>query len=114
MDAYLSSAGDYMQMIEMADDIGIQIGPVISPKLYEEIILPYYKELLNLVKSKTKAKVFHHSCGSVIKMAPLLLEAGIDILNSLQPRAYMVDSTYLKDNYGDKLSFHGGDVWKSE
>ena len=52
MDAYLSSAGDYMQMIEMADDIGIQIEPVISPKLYEKIILPYYKELLNLVKSK--------------------------------------------------------------
>jgi uroporphyrinogen decarboxylase len=108
MDVFLSCAGDYMQIIEMADDVGTQIGPLISPKLYKKMILPYYKELLGYIKSKTKAKIFHHSCGSMIEMTPILLEAGIDILNSLQPRAYMMDSTYLKDNYGDKLSFHGG------
>jgi uroporphyrinogen decarboxylase len=37
-----------------------------------------------------------------------LLDAGIDILNSLQPRAAGMDSTFLKDRYGKDLSFHGG------
>ncbi|GAH35078.1 unnamed protein product, partial [marine sediment metagenome] len=49
-----------------------------------------------------------HSCGSVTKAGDLLIEAGVDILNSLQPRAAGMDTTYLKDKFGDKLSFHGG------
>jgi uroporphyrinogen decarboxylase len=70
--------------------------------------LPYYKKLISFVKSKTEAKIFNHSCGSVIKGADLLLDAGVDILNSLQPKAFGMDTTYLKDTYGNKLSFHGG------
>jgi uroporphyrinogen decarboxylase len=36
------------------------------------------------------------------------VDAGVDILNSLQPRAAGMDSTFFKDRYGGKLSFHGG------
>lgn len=108
MDAFLSIVGPYIQIVEMADDIGGQSNLLISPELYREMILPYYKRLLDFVKTKTSAKIFHHSCGSVGKGAGLLIEAGVDILNSLQPRAEGMDSNYLKDNFGDRLSFHGG------
>ena len=108
MDAFLSVVGPYIQMIELADDLGTQKNLFISPELYREIILPYYKREIDFVKSKTNAKIFHHSCGSVVKAADLLVEAGVDILNSLQPRAAGMDTTYLKDNYGDRLCFHGG------
>ena len=108
MDAFLSIAGSYIQMVEMADDMGSQNNLLISPELYREMILPYYKRLLDFVKSKTDAKIFHHSCGSLVKAGDLLVDAGVDILNSLQPRAAGMDTTYLKDNYGDKLSFHAG------
>lgn len=108
MDAFLSIVGPYVDIVEMADDIGSQNSLLISPKLYREMILPYYKEELDFIKSKTKAKIFHHSCGSVVNGAELLLEAGIDILNSLQPRAAGMDTTFLKDQFGEKLCFHGG------
>ncbi len=108
MDAYLSVVGPYIQIVEMAEDIGGQNNLLISPELYREMILPYYKSLLDFVKSKTNAKIFHHSCGSVVKGVDLLIEAGIEILNSLQPMAFGMDSTYLKDKFGDKISFHGG------
>jgi len=68
----------------------------------------YRKEEIDFIKSKTDAKIFHHSCGSVAKAGDLLLDAGVDILNSLQPRAAGMDSTFLKDTYGENLSFHGG------
>ena len=92
----------------MADDLGSQNSLLISPELYREMILPYYKKALDFIKSKTNAKIFHHSCGSVVKAADLLLEAGVDILNSLQPRAAGMDTTFLKDQFGAKISFHGG------
>ena len=108
MDAFLSVVGPYIQMVEMADDVAMQNNLFISPDLYREMILPYYKKLLDFVKSKTNAKIFHHSCGSVVKAADLLLEAGIDVLNSLQPRAAGMDTTYLKDRFGSRMCFHGG------
>ncbi len=108
MDVYLNIIGKYIDIIFLHDDLGTQQGSFISPKLYEKLIFPYYKELINFIKSKTKAKIFHHSCGAVREMVPLLLEVGIDALNSLQPRAYQMDSTYLKDTYGNRLCFHGG------
>ena len=108
MDVFLGVVGPYIQIVEMADDLGGQNNLLISPELYREMILPYYKEEIDFIKSKTDAKIFHHSCGSVTKAGDLLLEAGVDILNSLQPRAAGMDSTFLKDRYGEKLSFHGG------
>ena len=108
MDAFLSVVGPYIQMVEMADDVAMQNNLFISPDLYREMILPYYKKLLDFVKSKTNAKIFHHSCGYVVKSADLLLEAGIYLLNSLQPRATGMDTTYLKDRFGSRMCFHGG------
>lgn len=108
MDAFLNVVGPYIQMVEMADDVAVQNNLFISPDLYREMVLPYYKKLLNFVKSKTNAKIFHHSCGSTIKAGDILIEAGVDVLNSLQPRATGMDTTYLKDRFGSKLSFHGG------
>lgn len=108
MDVFLDIAGPFIDIVELADDLGSQHNLLLSPELYREMILPYYKEQIKFIKSKTNAKIFHHSCGSVVKAGDLLLDAGVDILNSLQPRAAGMDSTFLKDKYGKNLSFHGG------
>ena len=108
LDVFLDIVGPYIQIIEMQDDLGGQNNLLISPELYKEMILPYYKKELDFIKSKTNAKIFHHSCGSIINAVNMLLDAGVDILNSLQPRAAGMDTTFLKDRFGEKLSFHGG------
>lgn len=108
MDTFLEVAGPSLQMVEMADDLGSQSDLLISPELYREMILPYYRRLIDRVRAKTEAKVFHHSCGAVVKAADILVDAGVDILNSLQPGAAGMNATHLKDQYGEALSFHGG------
>ena len=108
MDVFLDVAGPYLQLVEMADDLGSQSDMLISPQLYREMILPYYRRLIDRVRARTEARIFHHSCGSVVKAADILVEAGVDVLNSLQPGAAGMNSTYLKDQYGEALSFHGG------
>jgi len=49
--------------------------------------------------------VMYHSCGHVTPFIPLFIEAGIDVLNPVQPES--MDFAAIHAQYGDKLSFHG-------
>lgn len=108
LDRYLAIVGPYIEIMEYNDDFGTQRGLMISPKLYREMIKPFHKELVGFIKSRTKAKVFQHTCGSVYDLVPELIEIGVDILNPLQPKAVGNDSFRLKKEFGDRLVFHGG------
>lgn len=108
LDVFLNIVGPYIQIVELTDDWAMQNNVFFSPELYKKMVLPYYKEIIDFVKSKTEAKIFHHSCGSIIKIVNILIEAGIDIINPLQPTALGMDTTYLKDKFGGDLVFHGG------
>jgi uroporphyrinogen decarboxylase len=52
-------------------------------------------------------KVMHHTCGSVRRLIPDMIDAGLDILQSLQPRAHDMRLADLKAEYGRELAFHG-------
>lgn len=53
-------------------------------------------------------KTFYHSCGSIVPIIDDLIEIGVDILEPIQPKALGMDAKYLKDHFGEKLTFHGG------
>jgi len=59
-------------------------------------------------KKFTDAYFLHHSCGSVFPLISELIDAGVEILNPIQPKAVFMDPANLKNNYGDKIVFHGG------
>ena len=48
-----------------------------------------------------------HSCGSVRKMIPELLDWGFKALNPIQPRATGMDPYEIKAEFGDRLVLHG-------
>jgi uroporphyrinogen decarboxylase len=51
-----------------------------------------------------------HSCGSIRKVIPDLIEIGLDIINPVQVSAAGMDSAELKHEYGRDLTFWGGGV----
>lgn len=107
-DVLLSACGEYVQMVETADDYGTQMGPIMSPALFEEMILPRRKKLNDFIRSKApKAKIFHHTCGSVYRLMDQLIACGIDVLNPVQATAAEMDTYRLQREYGDRLIFHG-------
>ncbi len=108
LDALLSEVGEYIDVLYMSDDFAGQENLLISNDLFHEMVMPYQKQLISLVRSKTNAKILHHCCGASVFAAELFLESGVDVVNSLQPRANSMDSTYFKDKYGKQLAFHGG------
>jgi uroporphyrinogen decarboxylase len=69
---------------------------------------PYLANFIREVKKRTKAKIFLHSCGSVIRFIDDFVDMGVDVLNPIQPLAYGMDPQTLKTKFGNKLCFHGG------
>ena len=65
VDRYAEAVGDYVQVIEVNDDLGTQFGPQLNPDLYRKMIKPYHRKLWNYVKEKTGCYLLLHSCGSV-------------------------------------------------
>ena len=80
----------------------------MSEAMFGEMIKPYYTERIAYTHKYTGAYYFHHTCGSVFHLIPHLIEAGVDILNPIQPHAKDMEPQKLKAAYGDKLVFHGG------
>jgi uroporphyrinogen decarboxylase len=109
-DLYLTALGDYVQVVCQGDDLGMQTGLIISPKMYRRFIKPCHKRIYDFIHSKTNAKVFMHSCGSIISIIPDLIEVGVDILNPLQYGAKDMSLVELKKQFGKDLCFWGGGI----
>ncbi len=106
----LAEAGDYVSAVVEADDMAGQNDMLISPRMYRKIVKPRHKKLFDFIKSRSRAKVFFHSCGSVRKVIPDFIEAGVDALNPVQVSATGMDSAELKREYGKDITFWGGAV----
>jgi len=107
-DTLLGEVGDYLQMVRTGDDLGSQIGPLISQTLYRKFIKPRHKKLFDFIHSRTEAKIYFHSDGAIEPLINDLIEIGVDVLNPIQPLARGMDPSALKKKYGDRLCFHGG------
>jgi uroporphyrinogen decarboxylase len=99
-----------VDVVEMSDDLAGQNRMLISPGSYRKHLKPMHKEMFDYIHSRTAAKIFFHSCGSVRAVIPDLIEVGVDILNPVQVSAAKMDSAELKREYGLDLTFWGGGV----
>jgi uroporphyrinogen decarboxylase len=107
---FLDEVADVVDVIMIGDDLAGQNGPLFAPRLYRAIVKPRQKRLVQYIKSRTKAKLWYHSCGAVADFIPDLLDNGIDILNPVQISAKGMDPAKLKAAFGDRLVFWGGGV----
>jgi len=107
-DYVLDIIGDYIQIVSTADDLGMQTGPIVSPKIYQEMIKPFHKKLHDFIKSKADVYINYHTCGSIYKLLPDIIDTGVDAINPVQVSAKNMDTKILKKEFGDKITFWGG------
>lgn len=105
---FLNVVGEYVDIVETADDLGGQKNLLISPTMYRNFIKPRHAALLNSIRSQTKAHILYHSCGAIMPLIEDLIEIGVGILNPIQPLPGLMDPETLCLRYGDQLIFHGG------
>jgi len=108
---YYDAVGDRISVIVICGtDFGSQQSLMISPDVFRNLYLPYYRKMTDWIHENTNWKTFKHCCGAMEPLIPLLIEAGFDILNPVQISAVGMDPEILKQKYGDKLTFWGGGV----
>ena len=91
-------------------DFGTQNGPLLAPKVYRELFLPFHKQTNDWVHKHTTWRTFLHSCGSVFDLIEDFIAAGFDILNPVQTSAAHMDPGELKRRFGERITFWGGGV----
>ncbi|MCL2771797.1 MAG: methyltransferase [Oscillospiraceae bacterium] len=105
---YYGAIGEYIHCTTSGDDFGTQRGLFMSVNMFDEFVAPYMKERIRYTKTFTKAYYQHHTCGSVFRLIPSLIDCGVDILNPIQPNAFEMEPERLKSEYGKQMSFWGG------
>ncbi len=100
--------GDTVDVVQMADDFAGQKDMLISPSSYRQYLKPLHKEIFDFIHTHGRAKIFFHSCGSIRRVIPDLIEIGLDILNPVQVGAAGMEPVELKREYGKDLAFWGG------
>lgn len=104
----IDKMGDYVQCIGINSDLGTQKGPMSSPELHKEMIAPYIQKYCEYVHQNSDMKIFMHSCGSIEPFIPIMIEAGVDILNPIQISANNMEPEVLKEKFGKSIAFWGG------
>jgi len=89
-------------------DFGTQNGPLLAPKAYRQLFLPFHKQTNDWIHTHTAWKIFLHSCGSVFDLIEDFIDAGFDILNPVQTSADRMDPGELKRKFGGRVTFWGG------
>ena len=111
VDAFSEKVGQYVQVIQGNDDLGMQNAPLIPPDVYRRVFKPFHQLIFSQIKKKLPhVHILLHSCGSIYDLIPDLIEAGVDALNPVQINAKKMNPEILKREFGKDITFWGGGV----
>ena len=89
----------------ICDDTALKNTTMLNPKYHRELIIPAYKQAVQILKKAGKYVCFH-SDGFTEPYFEGLIDAGFNAVESLEPMAGM-NLKHLKEEYGDKLCLIG-------
>ena len=93
-------------VLHCGDDVANQKTLMFSPDLWRRLFHSRWARIWREVKAISPAtRIWYHSDGNVEAAAPDLVEAGLDILNPLQPECLDIDAIHRR--FGRRLSLDG-------
>ena len=101
------AVGDVVDIVRLGDDLGMSTGPLMSPETYRKLFKPRHTMLCSYIKAHSSMHTFLHSCGSIYKLIPDLIDAGFEILNPVQTNARDMQPERLKREFGQDVTFWG-------
>jgi len=95
-----------VDVVFVGDDMGSQRALLVSEQMWHEFFRPPLEMIVAEVRAAVPAaKIAYHSCGHIEPLIPGLIEAGIDVLESLQPECN--DVPRVIRTYAHRLAFWG-------
>lgn len=108
LDRFVNAVGEHLDLILFGDDLGMQNGPQVSPRMYREFFKPRQQRMWQRARALTPAKIKLHCCGGVRELLPDLIDAGLEAINPVQITCRGMDAAGLKRDFGDRLTLWGG------
>jgi uroporphyrinogen decarboxylase len=94
-----------VDFVHTGDDIAYNKGPFMSPKVFEELFYPGFKRVMGGFKD-LGFMVIKHTDGNLWPIIDLLVDAGINCLDPIDPLAGM-DLGEVKAKYGRRIALKG-------
>jgi uroporphyrinogen decarboxylase len=88
------------------EDLAYNSGPAISPKIFEDFLLPKYKKVTRCFRNHGIDVIGMDSDGNFEVLIPLLLEGGINCFEPLEAVAKM-DAVVLREKFGEHILLIG-------
>ncbi len=89
------------------EDMAGKSGPLAGPDQVREFILPYYRQVWDLARSRGVGLFSQDSDGNMNPVVDAFLEAGVNVMYPNEPAAGM-DIVTMREHYGNRLAFQGG------
>ncbi len=105
--AYFAALKGRLELWFFGNDFGSQEALLFSTGMWGD----FFCENIRRLTAQAHAhglKVMMHSCGAIVPLIPLLIEAGVDILDPIQVTAQGMVPSELKSSFGERIVFHGG------
>lgn len=99
--------GIHFDFVLIWEDMAYKSGPLISPRLVKEFMLPYYRRFIDCVRGLGCEIIIVDSDGDITLLAPLFLSAGVNVLLPFEVQAGM-DVRQFRRRYGRNLAIIGG------
>lgn len=100
-------AGDTIDAYFFGNDFGTQQDLIISPKDFDRFVLPWFRRFTEQ-GHRFGYQIILHSCGSIHRVIPRLIDAGVECLHPLQALANNMDAETLAKDFKGKITFLGG------
>lgn len=91
-----------VDIVVLGEDAGQKRGPMISPQMWREFILPYHRHIVD----QLEVPVIWHSDGAIQPLLPMAIGAGFVGLHGLEPAAG-IDLGGVKREFGQDLVLVG-------
>lgn len=102
----LEAADGKVDFLWIGEDLGTQLGPLISREIFQRHIVPRHRPFFELAKAYD-LPVMMHTCGSSSWAYEEYIGMGLTCADTLQPEAANMSPAYLKQTFQGRLAFHG-------
>lgn len=106
-DLLFEKAGNKIDAFFFGNDFGSQLDLLVSPECFDRFIMPSFVKFTEQAH-RHGYKVLLHSCGSIDRVIPRLIDAGVEALHPIQALAANMDAESLSRKYNGQVVFVGG------
>ena len=93
------------EVITLGDDYASNLGPMMSPAVFDHFILPRLKKMIDMIHNEG-ALCIKHTDGNIYSLLEMIVSAGPDAVNPIEPVAGM-ELKKVKQLVGDRVCLAG-------